>query len=161
MHVLGVWADLVLGEAVERLAHQLEVVAEVAGALGRGQAGQHRRVALRTEEGARRRIPAGLDAPERLPPGHPTHEVGDDVGHERGGNAGLDLAPRAVLEGRLRRGHRGGGVRHVVGDDLVGVDAAARPYRGAGLVDQALGQVDRVGGAGEVRCGGRRHGERP
>ena len=38
VHVLGVRADLVLGEAVERLAHQLEVVAEVAGALGRGQA---------------------------------------------------------------------------------------------------------------------------
>ena len=50
---------------------------------------------------------------------------------------------------------------HVVGDHLVGIDAAAGADRGAGLVNQALGQIDRVGGAGEVRRGGRRHGQRP
>ncbi len=70
VHVLGVGADLVLGEAVERLAHQLEVLAEVPGPLGGGQAGQHGRIALGREEGRRRRVPAGLDAPA-APPGRP------------------------------------------------------------------------------------------
>ena len=76
-------AHLVLGEAVERLADQLEVLAQVAGALGGGQPGEHRRVALLPEEGGRRRVPAGLDTPQR--PRGPTSladEVGDHVGHE-------------------------------------------------------------------------------
>ena len=57
---------LLLGEAVERLAHQLEVLAQVPRPLGRGQRRQHRRLALRLEEGGGRRRPTGLDAPERL-----------------------------------------------------------------------------------------------
>ena len=161
MHVLGVGADLVLGEAVERLAHQLEVVAQVAGTLGGGQAGQHGGIALVLQEGRRRRVPAGLDAPERFPTGHPADEVGHDVGHERRSDPSLDFSARAVLERRPRRLHRGGRVGHVVGDHLVGIDAAAGADRGTGPVHQALGQINRVSGAGEVRCGGRRHGERP
>ena len=47
VHVLGVRPHLVLGEAVERLADQLEVLPEVAGTLRLGQAGQHRGIALR------------------------------------------------------------------------------------------------------------------
>ena len=127
VHVLGVRADLVLGEAVERLAHQLEVLAQVARPLGGGQARQHRRIALlRCRKARGRCVPAGLDAPQRFPAGHAADEVGHHVGHERRGDAGLDLSQCAVLERRPRRGHRGGGVRHVVGDHLVGVDAAAR-----------------------------------
>ena len=154
-------ADLFLGEAVERLAHQLEVLAEMAGPFGGGQAGQHRRIALFREEGCGRRIPAGLDTPQRLPAGHAADEVGDDVGHERRGNAGLDLSQCAVLQRGPRRGHGGSRVRHVVGDDLVGIDAPTVTHRCAGLVHQALGQIHRVSGAGEVRCRRRRHVERP
>ena len=73
----------------------------------------------------------------------------------------LDVSARAVVEGRPRRRHRGGRVGDVVGDHLVGVDAAASTYGGAGLVHEVLGQINRFRGAGEVRCGGRRHGERP
>ena len=126
------------------------------------QAGEHRRVALRR----RGRRPPASSQPGSTPqsdsrPAHPADEVGDDVGHEGRGDARLDLPSCAVLERGPRRGHRGGGVRDVVGDDLVGVDAAAAAHCGAGLVHQVLGQIDRVRGAGEVRCGGRRHGERP
>ena len=161
VHVLGVRSHLVLGEAVERLAHQLEVLAQVARALGRGQAGQHRRIALRRQEGGRRSVPAGVHAPERLATGHAPDEVRHDVGHEGGGNTGLDVTRCAVLQRGPRRGHRGGGVGHVVGDDLVRIDAAAVAHRGAGLVDQALGQINRLSGVGQVRSGGRRHAERP
>ena len=118
-------------------------------ALGRGQAGQDRRVALLGQEGGRRRGPSGLHPPERLPSRHPGRQVGDDVGHEGGGDAGLDLPVRPVLEGGPRRGHRRGGVRHVVGHHLVGVDAATVADRGTGPVDEVLGQIGRVCGGGE------------
>ena len=155
------WSDLLLGEAVERLAHQLEVLAQVARPFGGGQGRQHGRIALLVQEGRGRCIPAGLDPPQRLPPGHAADEVGYDIGRERRGNAGFDLTQDAVVE-------RGPGccdcsrrMRHVVGDHLVGIDAAVLAHRDAGLVHQVLGQVDRVSGGGEVWCRGRRHAERP
>ncbi len=77
-------------------------------------------------------------------------EVGHHVGHEGGGDGRLDVPLLAVLEGGPRRAHRGGGVRDVVRDDLVGVDPAAAADGGAGLVDEFLGQIDRGGGAGQV-----------
>ena len=123
--------------------------------------GQDGGVALLAEERRRRIGPPGLDAPEPLPPRHPAHQLGDDVGDERGGDAGLDLPVLAVREGGPGRGHRGRGVRHVVGDHLVGVDPAAVADRGTRLVDEVLGQVDRLGGGGEHGGGGLRHGARP
>ena len=69
--VLGVGPHLVLGEAVERLAHQLEVLAEVARALrwsARAASTAGSRWAARKP--AAGGVPAGLDAPERLPAGH-------------------------------------------------------------------------------------------
>ena len=161
VHVLRVGADLLLGEAVERLAHQLEVLAQMARAFRCRQSRQHRRIALFAEEGCGRRVPAGLDPPQRFPARHAADEVGHDVGDERRGYAGLDLSQCAVLQRGPRRGHGGGGMRDVVRDDLVVVDAATRPYRLAGSVHQALGQINRVSGAGEVRCRRRRHVQRP
>ena len=159
--MLGVGADLVLGEAVKGLADQLEVVAQVARALRRGQAGQHGRVALLAQERRRRRRPPRLHAPELFPPRHPAHQLGDDVGDERGRDASLDLPVLAVLEGGPGRGQRRRGVRHVIGDHLVGVDPPVVTYGGTALVDEVLGQVDRPGGVVEHGSGGRRHGPRP
>ena len=67
----------------------------------------------------------------------------------------------AVLEGGPGRGHRGGGVGHVVGDDLVGVDPAAPADGGAGLVDQFLGQVDRPAAPASAAVSGVVIGARP
>ena len=159
--MLGVRPDLVLGETVEGLAHQLEVLAQVARAFGAGQARQYRRVALRRQEGAHRRRPAGLDAPEGFASGDTADQIRHDIGHEGGGNASLDVTERAVLQRGPRRRHCRGRMGHVVGDHLVRIDAAALAHGGTGLVHQALGQINRVSGAGEVPNGGRRHGKRP
>ena len=161
MHVLGVRADLVLGEAVEGLADQLEVLAEMPGSFRGGQTGEHGRVALRGEEGGDWCRPPGLHPPQGLPPGHLAGELGHDVGDERGGDAGLGLPALTVCERGSCRGDGGRGVRHVVGDHLVGVDPAVRTDGVARLVDEALGQVDRFGGAGQLGRGCRGHGERP
>ena len=57
-------------------------------------------IALRRQEGGRRRVPARLDAPERLPADHAAREVGHDVGDERRGDAGLDLPAARRTRGR-------------------------------------------------------------
>ena len=160
MHVLGVRPHLLLGEAMERLADQFEVLTQVAGPFDAGQPGQDRRVALGDQEVAHRLEPAALDAPELFAAGHLAGQVGHHVGHEGGGDAGLDVAVGAVLERRPGRGHRGRGVGHVVGDDLVGLDPAVPAHGGAGLIDQFLGQVDGPGGVGQGGRVGRSHGPR-
>ena len=161
VHVFGLRADLVLGEAVERLADQLEVLTQVPRAFGGGQAGEDRRIALRGEEVGGRRGPPGVHPPEWLPPRHLAGELGHDVGDERSGDARLGFPALAVLERGPRRGDRRGCVRHVVGDHLVGVDPPVRTDGGARLVDESLGQVDRFGGAGQQGRRGRGHGARP
>ena len=161
MHVLGVRADLVLGEAVEGLADELEVLAQVAWALGGGQAGEDRRVALGGEEVGGRRGPPAVHPPQRLASRHLAGELGDDVGDERRGDARLGLTLPAVLEGGTRRGDGGGRMGHVVGHHLVGVDPPVGADGAAGLVDESLGQVDRFGGAGQQGRRGRGHGARP
>jgi hypothetical protein len=45
-------------------------------------------------------------------------------------------------------------------DDVALGPLGALAHCGTGLVHQALGQINRVSGAGEVRSGGGRHGER-
>ena len=149
--VLGVGADLVLGEAVERLADQLEVAPQVPRALDVGQRGQGGRVATGGQEVGRRGAPSRLDAPGRLPPRHPTDQVGQDIGHEGRGQALFGLAQGAVGERGARGGDGRRGVRHVVGHDLVGVDAAVGAYGGAARVDETLGQLDGLGGRGQAR----------
>ena len=61
--VLGPGTDLLGGEPVEGVAHQLEVGVEVALALGLGQRGQEGRVAVGGDEGLGRRHPVGGHAP--------------------------------------------------------------------------------------------------
>ena len=98
VHVLGDRADLVLGEAVEGLGRELEVVGEVAGP----GAGAVERAADRLEElgGAvrldererRRERARRVDAPHRLAAEELGAEVGDRVGDERAREQRLDLA---------------------------------------------------------------------
>ena len=123
---------LLLGEAVERLADQLEVLAQVPGALGRRPVRPappgSRCVA---EEGGRRCGPPGLDAPERLAPATLPARSATTSATKAAAMRDLDLPVRAVLEGGPCRGDRGRRVRHVVGDHLVGVDPPAVADRGA------------------------------
>ena len=161
MDVLGVRAHLLLGEAVERLAHQLEVAAEVARSLDLRQGGQGGRVPARRHEVGGGRAPPGLHAPPRLATRHPTDQVGHHVGHERGGQELLGLAEGAVGERGARRGDGGSPVGQVVGDDLIGVDAAVGAYGRATRVDQMLRQFDGVCRGGQAGGWGLRHGPDP
>ena len=110
------------------------------GALGAGQAGQHRRVALRRRG---RRPPASsqpgstpqsASRPATLPARSATTSATKAAAMRASTSP---CAPYSSVG--PGRGHRGRGVGHVVGDDLVGVDAAAPADGGAGLVDQVVG----------------------
>ena len=115
------------------------------------------------EEGGGRRDPAGArrpSAPRARPPGRPGRRRRR---RRRRGDAGLDLPVGAVVEGGPGRGHGGRRVGHVVGDHLVGVDAAVPAGPTAhGLVDEVTGpgRPPRRRRRGR-RWGGRRHRERP
>ena len=106
VHVLGVGADLVCGEAVERVGDQGEVLVQVRVAWGLGERGEERGVARRSEELADRRHPARLDAEHRLPADGPRREVGERVGDERAREPGLGVAVRAVPHCTARHGGR-------------------------------------------------------
>ena len=160
VHVLGVRSDLLLGETVERLADQLEVLAQVSRPFAAGQVGQHGRVALGGQELAYRlgsnppRRPRAARGRRPCRPGRPARRP----------RRPLRCGPRARLGRRSRawprRGHGGRRVGEGIGDDLVGIDAAGGAYGGAGLVDQFLGQVDRPGCISQGGGTGCRHGAR-
>ena len=81
-------------------------------------------------------------APLGLPAEHLGGQVGQHVGGERRGDLRLVRAPVAVVE-QAPGGHDpGGGVGHVVGQDLVLVDAVGGEP-GDGGVEHALGEVER------------------
>ena len=134
---------------------------EVAGALGGGQSGQDSGVALGGQERGGRGGPVGGGAPGCLAPVDLAGQVGQHIGHERAGDASFEVAVGAVLEGGPGRGDRGGGVRHVVGHNLVGVDAAMGGHGGAGPVDQVLRQLDGVGRGAQRGVTEICHGARP
>ena len=69
------------------------------------------------------------------------------VGHEGAGQAGLGVAPGAVVQGGPGGGHRRGGVGQVVGHHLVGVDPAGC---GQGLTARPTTLVGQADGR---RCG--------
>jgi hypothetical protein len=140
--VLGVGAHLLLGETVERLADELEVGVQVARALDPRPGPPGRPDRGGGQEVGGRGAPSGLHAPVRFPARHPTDQIGHDVGHEGGGEELLGLTEGAVGEAGAGRGHRGGGVGHVVGDDLIGVHAAVGADGRATGIDQMLRQLD-------------------
>jgi hypothetical protein len=148
--VLGDRADLVLGEAPERVLHELEVVVEVAGAgaLDRGQelrgpVGRHERAG--GVERVRRDAPVGL-APVEL-----GRHVGHGVGGEGAGDRRLLVALGAVVEQRTGGLDRGGRVGEVVGHDLVVVDRSCGGEVCQALMDDLAGELD--GGRSGVQIG--------
>jgi len=64
-----------------------------------------------------------FDGPERFASEHSRREVTQRNREERGDESRFDLALRGVGERGPRRGERARGVRDVVGEALMGVDA--------------------------------------
>jgi hypothetical protein len=146
--VLGDRADLVVGEAAERVPHQLEVVVEVAGP-GAVDRRQERRIAKGRHEQPRIVEGGGVDAPGTLPPVQPSRHVGHRIGGEGARDRCLLVARGAVVEERPGGLDGGGGMGEVVGHDLVGIDRAGggemaegAPYDVAGGLDGGRGGVD-------------------
>ena len=141
----------------ERVGDHLHVVVEVAGP---GLVGE-RRQELGCPELHHERVGVGecvaLDAPLFLAAEQLAGEVVEHVGGERTGDLRLDLALRAVVEQRPRRGDAGRGVGDVVGQHLVHVGSAGRGELADGLADDAVGEVDGVGGSRQVGSGDRSH----
>jgi hypothetical protein len=150
VHVLGPRHDLLVGERPERVLHHLVVVVEVAGPWRLGQRGEERRVPIGGQE--RMGVTQGchVDAPQMLPSGHLGDEVVHHVGGERTGDAGLHIAPGAVVQQRASGLHCGGGVGEVVGQYLVGVGSTGFGEVPHPLVHHGLGQFDDVGSSGQI-----------
>jgi hypothetical protein len=155
--VLGDRLELVVGEAPERVLHELEVVVEVARALLAGERREERRVAVGAAEVARAVEGAGLDPPHGLPAEQPAGQLPDGVGDERAGDLGLELAVGAVVEHRASGLHRRRGVGEVVAEHLVLVGAATRLERAGAGIDDPTGEIHGLRRGGEVRGG---HGGR-
>ena len=142
--------DLVLGEAPERVLDQLEVLVEVAGAGLVGQRGQEGRVPVGGHELAGAVEGAGLDAPLGLAAVELAGQVVDGVGDEGAGDRRLDVALAAVVEHRPPGLDGGGGVGQLVGDDLVGIDAAGGLQGVDGPLDDGPRGIDGGRGSGEI-----------
>src|SRR5262249_7114061 len=156
--------DLVFGEAAERLGDQLEVIGEVRrpGPVLHALVGERleeRRRAVRGNElhGADQRV--RRDRPVCAARQRSARDVVQRVRDVRARQQRLDLAVLAVRTHDAGALDRGGGVREVVGDDLVLVEegngelpAVARPF-GEGTrrgVDEGPGEIDRGGGGAQV-----------
>ena len=149
VHVLGVGSDLLVSEPVERLAHELEVVVEMARPGLPAQLGQELGGAEGRQEAGGRPRPSGLDAPMGLATRDPAGQVDEHLRDERAGQVSLGVATGAVVEHRPGDDGRRGGVGQVVGDRLVDIDAAGRGQRRDAVGYHRLGQVDRLGGRAE------------
>ena len=78
----------------------------------------------------------------------------DRIGHERAGDAALDVALGAVVEQRPGDLDAGGGVRDVVGSTCLLVVGLRRGREAtSGLLDHAVGEVDDGRGSREVGSG--------
>ena len=153
MHTLGPGPDAVLGEAMERLGHHLEVRVEVSRTLDLGEGCEDGGIPVVGEEARHVLPPAGLDIPGLLPAEGSRGHVGDHVCDEHAADPPLDLPERPVVEGGPGRGAPCGGVGEVIGHDLVGVDPAVRAERSQRPADRLLGE--RNGATGGVQVCGR------
>ncbi len=151
--VLGPRPDLLLGEAVEGLPHQFEVGIEMARPFPVGQSGQEFRVPVGGHEGLCRCHPVGAHAPLPGAADGPRRQVGHRVGDEGTCDPGFGVPVRPVGQCRLGRTHGGGGMGHVVGQDLghIGPPGPGQGVHTGG--DHRLGHAHRVGGGDEVGHG--------
>ncbi len=153
MDVLGPGPDLLVGEAVERLAHQLEVGVEVPIALHLGQAGQEGRIAVGGHELLGGRHPVAVHAPLPGAADGATGQIGHRVGGEGAGDASLGLPECPIGQDGLGGPHGGGGVGDVVGQHLGPVRSAPGGQGHDAGVDDRLGQGQRASGSQQVGGG--------
>ncbi len=131
MHVFGVGADLVFGEAAERLTDELEVVGEMrrSGAVLHALVGERFEELGRAvfgDERHRRRERVALGAPRLAAPERASGDIVHRVGHVRAGEHRLHLAVLAVTAHDAGALDRGGRVGEVVRDRLVPVERGNR-----------------------------------
>ncbi len=139
----------------ERVGHHLHVVVEVARSGLVGERGEELRSAELRDEGVGVGERVAFDAPGVLPAEDLGGQVVEHVGGEGAGDPRLDVALRAVVEQRPGGGDAGCGVGDVVREHLVDVGPAARGQLPHGLADHAVGEIDGVGGSGQVGSGDR------
>ncbi len=151
--MLGMRLDHLLGEAAERVGHHLHLAVEVAGAgLLRERGDELRRPEL-LEERVSSLQRSDLDAPRRFAAGDAGDEVVHHVGGEGAGDGGLLRTLCSVVEQRAGGFHLGGGVRQVVGEQLVHIGPAVGGQVANTLADDTAGKVDDVGGSSKIGCG--------
>ena len=117
----------------------------MARALLAGKIGEEGRLAVCRQESLRGVESARLGGPLVLAAGDLGAQVVYDVGNEGARQPGLDVTLLAVVEHGLGQLHAGGGVGHVVGDDLAVVEV--RPERRRRAHDHLVRGMD------DVACG--------
>ncbi len=145
MDVLGDGADLVVGEAAERVGDQLEVVGEVGRSRAVLRALLTERVeelgrAVRLDERQRRRELRDIHAPCGRSAEHPGGDVGDRVRDVRARQHRFHFAVLPVGAHDLRAFDGGRRVGEVVGERLVLVEAGNRDLA---VLGGRLGEVPR------------------
>ena len=155
--VLGDRPQLLVGEAAERVLHHLEVLVEVARTLHVGELGEER-----PDRDARRRsrapARASPDRCPRRPPARRAWPASSAIASATNAHVmrASIVAFGAVVEQRACRLDRGGGVGHVVGEDLVVVDRSGAGECGDAVAHDLLREVDRGRGGREIGgCHGR------
>ena len=124
MHVFGVRAHLLEGETVKGVGDHREVVAEVTRSGTFGEVRDKLRIAIRRDERGEGPVPVVIDGPQGLASEDSRREVTQGDREERRDQLGFDFAVGGIHERGARRGDGACAVRHVIGQALVGVDAA-------------------------------------
>ncbi len=153
MDLLGDRPYPVVREAPEGVRHHLEIGIEMAGALLAGERRKEGGVAVPGDELRQGLGPARTGRPLLFPPERPRHNVVHRIGGERGGDACLDLAGLAVVEGGPGRVHRGSCVGDVVGDHLVGVRTPRKGHASGSSAHHLAGQPHRDARSGQIGHG--------
>jgi len=119
LDVLGVGANLLLGEAVKQFTHHRKVLAQVARTRRFREAGEKRWRSIRGHKGVKRLEPRGFDAPEGFSTEYPVREIRE--GHREKGRDQLRFvfALGAVAETGPGRREGARRVGEVVGETLV------------------------------------------
>ena len=150
--VLGDRLELLIGEAAEGILHHLEVVAQVTRPGSARQPGEELGVAVGRHVLTGRVEGVEADTPLRLTTEHLAGQLGDGVGDEGVRDRGLDVALDAVAQQALAGLHCGSRVGHVVGEDLVLVEADLGEPGDAGGHD-LVGSLEGACSSGQINHG--------